>query len=48
MLADGEFVMTKQAVKGIGDGDHRDGIQTLYNMMAMNEDKAAMMGLGRA
>ena len=48
VLADGEFVMTKQAVKGIGDGDHRDGIQTLYNMMAMNEDKAAMMGLGRA
>ena len=48
VLADGEFVMTKQAVKGIGDGDHREGIQTLYNMMAMNEDKAAMMGLGRA
>ena len=48
MLADGEFVMTKQAVKGMGNGNHSDGIRTLYNMMAMNEDKAAMMGLGRA
>lgn len=47
-LADGEFVMTKQAVKGIGDGNHSNGIKTLYNMMAMNEDKASMMGLGRA
>ena len=40
--------MTKQAVKGMGNGNHSDGIRTLYNMMAMNEDKAAMMGLGRA
>ena len=47
-LADGEFVMTKQAVKGIGNGNHSKGIKTLYAAMNMNEDKAAMMGLGRA
>ena len=46
-LADGEFVMTKQAVKGIGNGNHSKGIKTLYAAMNMNEDKAAMMGLGR-
>ena len=47
-LADGEFVITKQAVKGIGDGDHSKGIQMLYDAMAMNEKKAQKMGLGRA
>jgi hypothetical protein len=48
LLADGEFVMTKQAVKGIGNGDHNQGIAQLYAMMDMNENKAQMMGLGRA
>ena len=48
LLADGEFVMTKQSVKGIGDGDHDKGIARLYAMMDMNENKAQMMGLGRA
>ena len=48
LLADGEFVMTKQAVKGIGNGDHDAGIAQLYAMMDMNENKAQMMGLGRA
>ena len=48
LLADGEFVMTKQAVKGIGDGNHDKGIAMLYAMMDNNEKKAQRMGLGRA
>lgn len=48
LLADGEFVMTKQAVKGIGNGDHDQGIAMLYAMMDSNENKAQRMGLGRA
>ena len=48
ILADGEFVVTKQAVKGIGDGDHDKGIETLYAMMNENENKAKNMGIGRA
>lgn len=48
ILADGEFVVTKQAVKGIGDGDHDKGIKTLYAMMNENEKKAKSMGIGRA
>jgi len=48
LLADGEFVMTKQAVKGIGNGDHDKGIAMLYAMMDNNENKAQQMGLGRA
>jgi len=48
LLADGEFVMTKQAVKGIGNGDHNKGIEALYAMMDFNENKAQNMGIGRA
>ena len=48
LLADGEFVMTKQAVKGIGNGNHDQGIAMLYAMMDSNENKAQRMGLGRA
>ena len=48
LLADGEFVMTKQAVKGIGNGNHDKGIAMLYAMMDNNEKKAQRMGLGRA
>jgi len=48
LLADGEFVMTKQAVKGIGNGNHDQGIAMLYAMMDNNEQKAQQMGLGRA
>jgi hypothetical protein len=48
LLADGEFVMTKQAVKGIGNGNHNQGIAMLYAMMDNNEQKAQRMGLGRA
>ena len=48
MLSDGEFVMTKQSVAGIGDGDHEKGIEYLYAMMNENENKAQQMGIGRA
>ncbi len=48
LLADGEFVMTKQAVKGMGNGDHDRGIAMLYAMMNNNENKAQQMGIGRA
>jgi hypothetical protein len=48
ILADGEFVMTKQAVAGLGDGDHEAGIERLYAMMEKNENKAKRMGIGRA
>ena len=48
LLADGEFVMTKQAVAGIGNGNHDTGIANLYAMMDRNENKAQSMGIGRA
>ena len=48
LLADGEFVVTKQAVAGMGNGDHDQGIAQLYAMMDMNENKAQQMGIGRA
>ena len=47
-LADGEFVMTKQSVKGLGGGDHERGIEYLYAMMNENENRAQQMNLGRA
>ena len=47
-LADGEFVMTKQSVMGMGNGDHEQGIETLYAMMNQNENRAQQMGIGRA
>jgi hypothetical protein len=37
LLADGEFVMTKQAVTGMGNGNHDKGIAMLYAMMDNNE-----------
>jgi len=48
MLSDGEFVMTKQSIMGLGDGDHEKGIEYLYAMMNKNENKAQQMGVGRA
>ena len=33
MLMAGEFVLTKDAVKGLGDGNSRKGIQRAYNLM---------------
>lgn len=47
-LADGEFVFTKQGVKGLGKGDHQQGIESLYALMHTGEDMAQSMGLGRA
>ena len=47
-LADGEFVFTKLAAKGLGNGNHEKGIENLYAMMKESEQKAQMLGLGRA
>jgi len=40
MLMAGEFVLTKDAVKGLGDGDQRKGIQRAYSMMDNLEARA--------
>ena len=40
MLMAGEFVLTKDAVKGLGDGNSRKGIQRAYNMMDKLESRA--------
>ena len=40
MLMAGEFVLTKDAVKGLGDGNSRKGIQRAYNMMDQLESRA--------
>ena len=40
MLTAGEFVMTRDAVKGAGNGDLDKGIQTMYGMMDKLEDRA--------
>jgi hypothetical protein len=40
MLMAGEFVLTKDAVKGLGDGNQRKGIQRAYNMMDELESRA--------
>lgn len=42
MLMPGEFVMTTDAVKGMGDGDLRRGIQDMYGVMANLERKGRM------
>jgi len=47
-LADGEFVFTKLAAKGLGKGNHQQGIESLYALMHDGEDMARSMGLGRA
>ena len=36
----GEFVLTKDAVKGLGDGNQRKGIQRAYDMMDNLEARA--------
>ena len=33
MLSDGEFVMTAKAVRGAGNGNRQNGMQTMYNLM---------------
>ena len=40
MLMAGEFVLTKDAVKGLGDGNQRKGIQRAYDMMDNLEARA--------
>jgi len=40
MLMAGEFVLTKDAVKGLGGGNQRKGIQKAYNMMNNLEARA--------
>ena len=40
MLMAGEFVLTKDAVKGLGGGNQRKGIQKAYNMMDKLEARA--------
>ena len=40
MLMAGEFVLTKDAVKGLGDGNQRRGIQRAYDMMDKLEARA--------
>jgi hypothetical protein len=40
MLMAGEFVLTKDAVRGLGDGNQRRGIQRAYNMMDQLEARA--------
>jgi len=44
MLMAGEFVFTKDAVKGLGDGDSNRGIEKAYSMMNKLEDKADNYG----
>ncbi len=40
MLTAGEFVMTRDAVKGAGNGNLNQGIQRMYGMMDKLEDRA--------
>ena len=40
MLMAGEFVLTKDAIKGLGGGNQRKGIQNAYNMMNQLEARA--------
>jgi hypothetical protein len=40
MLSDGEFVMTAQAVRGLGGGSREKGVRKMYDMMRMFEGGA--------
>ena len=44
MLMAGEFVLTKDAVKGLGDGDSTRGIERAYSMMNNLENRADNYG----
>jgi len=44
MLMAGEFVFTKDAVKGLGNGDSNRGIEKAYSMMNKLEDRADNYG----
>jgi hypothetical protein len=41
MLSDGEFVMTARAVRGAGNGDRREGVKRMYDMMRKFEGGGA-------
>ena len=43
MLMPGEFVMTTNAVKGMGNGDLNQGINNMYGMMRNLENRGRMM-----
>jgi len=43
LLMPGEFVMTKNAVKGLGNGSMTQGINNMYSMMRNLENKGQMM-----
>ena len=43
MLMPGEFVMTTDAVKGLGNGDNDQGIRKMYDMMRGLEAKGRAM-----
>lgn len=40
MLSDGEFVMTAQAVRGLGNGDRQQGVRKMYDLMRAFEGGA--------
>ena len=40
LLMDGEFVMTREAVKGAGNGSIKKGINRMYDVMRNLESKA--------
>jgi hypothetical protein len=42
MLSDGEFVMTARAVRGAGNGDRREGVKRMYDMMRQFEGGGAV------
>ena len=39
-LSDGEFVMTAQAVRGLGNGDRQQGVRKMYDLMRAFEGGA--------
>jgi hypothetical protein len=43
MLMPGEFVMTTDAVKGLGGGDMNKGISNMYNVMRNLEQRGKAM-----
>jgi hypothetical protein len=40
MLSDGEYVMTAKAVRGAGNGNRKQGMRNMYNMMRQFEGQA--------
>ena len=40
MLSDGEYVMTAKAVRGAGNGNRKQGMRNMYNMMRQFEGQS--------